>query len=125
MFRRIPSRYKKIALDNQMEAAGVDVYYDTRILGIYEEQGAVRGMRTLCGGKIQDIGCTVLIDGTSEEHLIRTGNLCLAGEAHGQQDVAVYQRPGIPFERMGALAGRISTAAMSTSIRMRSFPGRS
>ncbi len=62
---------KKIVLESQISEAGVDTCYDSCILGIYEENGAVKGVRALCGGKTQDIGCTLLVDGTSDGHLIR------------------------------------------------------
>lgn len=62
---------KKIVLESWMEQEGVKTCYDSCILGIYEENGAILGVRALCAGKIQDIGCTLLVDGTSEGHLIR------------------------------------------------------
>lgn len=62
---------KKTVLDGYLQQAGVDCRYDSCILGIYEEGGAIRGVRALCEGQVLDIGCTLLVDGTSEGHLIR------------------------------------------------------
>lgn len=62
---------KKIVLDRQLAEAGARVWYDSMVLGVYTEGEAVRGVRVLRGDRVCTAGCRVLIDGTSEGHLIR------------------------------------------------------
>ena len=62
---------KKIVLERQLAEARARVWYDSVILGVYTEGDAVRGVRVLRGDTVCMVGCLILIDGTSEGHLIR------------------------------------------------------
>lgn len=63
---------KKLVLEKQLVDAGVEIRYHAVILGVYtDDAGKVRGVRALIDGQIRNIGCQILIDGTSEGHLIR------------------------------------------------------
>lgn len=88
---------KKAVLENHLLEAGVELFYGSLILGIYEENGSVRGVRAKIGEEIEDIGCTVLVDGTSEGHLIHMYGIstglgrCTDGKTQPFTSVRVYR----------------------------------
>ena len=90
---------KKSVLEARLLEAGVSISYDSLILGIYEKDRQVLGVRALLGEEIRDISCTVLIDGTSEGHLLRMyGQISgfgrrTDGKAQPFTSVRVFRRP--------------------------------
>lgn len=90
---------KKYAMEKRLREAGVVAAYGAVVLGIYADGQAIRGLRVLTSGGVEDIGCTMLIDATSDGHLIR---MCgIATETGRQSDgrmqpftsVRVFLRP--------------------------------
>lgn len=63
---------KKICLEQALLAAGVCLGYHTVILGVYEEERHVRGVRLLEDGRVYDAGCRFLADSTSNGYVLRT-----------------------------------------------------
>ncbi len=72
-FRNHPDA-KKICLEQALLDAGVCLGYRTVVLGVYEEERHVRGVRLLENGRVYDAGCRFLADSTGNGYV-----LCMLG----------------------------------------------
>ncbi len=55
----------------KLKKQNVNMCFDSVVIGIFEEDNRVRGVKALIDGKIKNISCKFLCDSTSDGHLIR------------------------------------------------------
>ena len=70
-FIRTQPEPRQIKFTELIRASGVDLITDTAPLGIYFKNNTVVGLRLISGGKLFDVEAKLVIDATSDGHLIR------------------------------------------------------
>lgn len=105
---------KKYAMEKRLQQAGVTATYDTAVLGVYADEKTIVGLRILGPQGIRDIGCRVLIDATSDGHLIRMCGIHTTtgrpGDGHMQPftSVRVFLRPDGTLGRTNGDSGFVN-----------------
>ena len=62
---------KQYAVEKELISAGVEICYQAVILGLYEEDFRIVGVKVLLPQGVVNIAAGMVIDGTSEGHLVR------------------------------------------------------
>lgn len=71
MFYDVASEGKRILVAKQLEESGVEVKTLSLVTGVYAEGKTVRGIRALLNHTQAQFGCKMLIDATSDGHVLR------------------------------------------------------
>lgn len=62
---------KRLTISRILEKSGVDVEVSSIVIGVYAYRNQVVGIRAVIGKKIRSLTCKILVDATSDGHVLR------------------------------------------------------